>query len=304
MGLSQSSKTCSNIVYPITREEINEIPEEERIRLVFPNDSKVYCFYIPYICQAVLSSLKEGRTVITIPNIPVTSGEEVEEVEIEASMNSVFKLITILKERKYQSDCLNEIKNMFQDHVEVHNDYLKNIQQNSDFYARVLFFIDDLLSFRIDRLQDCNYSRNSFLSETYFSPEEIELIEKFPSLSSKPLQTSINELYLAVEERFDNESICTNHDIAPIYERYFNLPSRSWRSDSSFKSDKYRWESTLNGSCIQDIKKQRLSDKAIRSLTKKLEKLTMKKRKSKKDDKNIMGLKLQIRNHLKKPKEC
>lgn len=80
-------------------------------------------------------------------------------------------------------------------------------------------FLDDLQNFNEEYLLE-TYRDSTFMSETYFTEEEIERLQSL-TIRGRTLKQTLDDL---VNTRVEKDSaICSSHDLKPLYERYFGF---------------------------------------------------------------------------------
>jgi len=84
---------------------------------------------------------------------------------------------------------------------------------------RMVVFLDDLRRFNEDTLLE-NYTDSSFMSETYFTLGEIDML-KNRTVEKKMLGQRLDDLF---EKRMEEDGmICSSHDLYPLYCLYFDV---------------------------------------------------------------------------------
>jgi len=84
---------------------------------------------------------------------------------------------------------------------------------------RMVVFLDDLRRFNEDTLLE-NYTDSSFMSETYFTLGEIDML-KNRTVEKKMLGQRLDDIF---EKRMEEDGmICSSHDLYPLYCLYFGV---------------------------------------------------------------------------------
>ena len=79
------------------------------------------------------------------------------------------------------------------------------------------------------------YTDSSFISETYFTPQEIQFLKTI-ELDGVSLNGALENLF---QKRTSN--ICSSHDLYPLYFKYFGLNKKDF-SNKNIKKSRREWE--------------------------------------------------------------
>ena len=102
---------------------------------------------------------------------------------------------------------------------------------------RMVVFLDDLRKFNEDTLLE-NYTDSSFMSETYFTLGEIDML-KNRTVGKKMLGQRLDDLF---EKRIEEDGmICSSHDLYPLYCLYFDV-RKTELSPSRVKYARSMWK--------------------------------------------------------------
>ena len=84
---------------------------------------------------------------------------------------------------------------------------------------RMIVFLDDLRRFNEDTLLE-KYTDSSFMSETYFTLGEIDMLKNI-TVEKKMLRQCLDDI---IEKRMEEDGmICSSHDLYPLYCLYFGV---------------------------------------------------------------------------------
>ena len=84
---------------------------------------------------------------------------------------------------------------------------------------RMIVFLDDLRRFNEDKLLE-KYTDSSFMSETYFTLGEIDILKNL-TVEKKMLRQCLDDI---IEKRMEKDGmICSSHDLYPLYCLYFGV---------------------------------------------------------------------------------
>lgn len=114
------------------------------------------------------------------------------------------------------------------------------MEMEADLLLRIKIFIRDLLAFQSDeqaRLRlTSDPTAEMYMGATYFSPQEaVQLLQTpspSPSSSQETLHQALQAVILRKAQRGDY-AICTSHDMAPIFQRWFQV-RKGFQNDPSF----------------------------------------------------------------------
>ena len=102
---------------------------------------------------------------------------------------------------------------------------------------RMVVFLDDLRRFNEDTLLE-NYTDSSFMSETYFTLGEIDMLKNL-TVDKKMLGKCLEDLF---EKRIEEDGmICSSHDLYPLYCLYFDV-RKTELSPSRVKYARSMWK--------------------------------------------------------------
>ena len=106
----------------------------------------------------------------------------------------------------------------------------------SSLESRIIVFVEDLKTFNEEYLLE-NYVDPSYMSSTYFNPDEIHMLLDLEK-NGVTLRESIDNL---VAKRIQKDgAICSSHDLKPLYEKYFNL--KKYRNSKEVKNARLVWK--------------------------------------------------------------
>jgi hypothetical protein len=118
------------------------------------------------------------------------------------------------------------------------------LKGNTDLYDRIRFFLADLMTFGTDeeaqtRLE-ADFSAPFYMSSTYFTAEEAELLLDFPTSSGLSFRQNLEVL---IGEKMGQAAIgsardyglCTAHDIAPVVRDVFRI-NKGFQETKNFQA--------------------------------------------------------------------
>lgn len=119
-----------------------------------------------------------------------------------------------------------------------------SLKTNADLYDRLKFFLADLMSYGTDneaqaRLES-DFSVPLYMSSTYFTAEEAQLILDFPTSTGLSFQQSLEvQVRLKMEQAARGSArdyrLCTAHDIAPLIRDVFRI-NKGFQETSTFQA--------------------------------------------------------------------
>jgi len=101
---------------------------------------------------------------------------------------------------------------------------------------RIVVFLDDIKKFNESVLLR-NYIDSSFMSETYFTVEEIQNLKSM-EINGISLKKALDCLF---KKRHESGNICSSHDLYPLYMKYFNVQNKSKRNIKNCRKEWEKW---------------------------------------------------------------
>jgi hypothetical protein len=223
---------------PFTMEHVEEITDPLLLR--FPKQEikhrqDTLCVGLDGFERFVRSEADAGKDLIGLElNRVVCKGGR----ELSLVLSKDVWLLSILEHSR-------EIRNSFRDflkHSIARENQLQGMQNDKEFWQRVLFWVSDFLDFRASQERLTLPPEDGitpFMPPYYFSKEEAQGLGGLYMPNSANLHVT---LLLMLEEKAGEGAleVCASHDIAPVLLIGFGIKKGDLKNEK-FKSDKKKW---------------------------------------------------------------
>ena len=224
---------------PFTMEHVEEITDPLLLR--FPKQEITHrqdtlCVSLDGFERFVRSEADAGNNLIGLElNRVVCKGGR----ELSFVLGKDVWLLSILEHSR-------EIRNSFRDFLKcsiARENQLQGMQNDKEFWQRVLFWVSDFLDFRASQerltLPPAEDGITPFMSPYYFSKEEAHGLGGLYMPNTASLHAN---LLLMLEEKAGEGAleVCASHDIAPVLLIGFGIKKGDLKNEK-FKSDKKKW---------------------------------------------------------------
>jgi len=106
---------------------------------------------------------------------------------------------------------------------------ISKLHNDSHLWTRLKIFTADLLhKHEIERLVVAPF----YLSNIYFTDNEVEILLSFPTTDGRTLQDCLEEMF----EKKKSRGICSSHDLAPLFQTIFHIP-KHFEKEKKFKTE-------------------------------------------------------------------
>lgn len=221
----------ANVIEPFTRRPIAEIEVGELV--VIQASTDISAPRLSFHAQSLLHSIRvDAERGISPFNVVVRAEDEHAQFH-EIQLTKRVWMNSLLRGNDSADAFLEYVLTGF-DNLFKLGDKLKELHSNTDLWLRLKCFHYDLKRFDPEaqgRLN--NYGGEYYMSNRYFSSDEVQFLLDFPTASGATARQSLQILFESKGSSM--AEVCTSHDVTPAVERLYGI-RKGFETEKAFKA--------------------------------------------------------------------